>query len=284
MRQVSIWAKKNNAVSIGISDSWKGDKTRYFPLEILKGIWCRTFYDGMFLSGSRTKAYYSGIGFPESRMWFGHNVVDNDYYSVKSSAIKKSTEKYRNKYQLPVNYFLCVARFSPEKNLRRLIMSYAMYKKAQGTWDLVLIGSGPLENELKQLVTILGLESNVYFMGWRQIDEMPIFYGLASCLILPSLSEPWGNVVNEAMASGLPVLLSEKCGCLPELCIRGINGFQFDPLNLSDMTDCMLRISSGIHDIHKMSEKSKEIITGFSPENYALSLSDAIDTLSNLKM
>jgi 1,2-diacylglycerol 3-alpha-glucosyltransferase len=279
MRQAAIWAKQNGRISVGISDSWSGDKPRYLPFEMLKGAWCRLFYDGMFLSGTRSKAYYVGLGFPEKRIWLKQNAVDNEYFASGSARVKKSVEHYRNAYQLPDKYFLCVARLSPEKNLKRLLTSYASYKRAHGIWDLVLVGSGPLEDELKAWAKTLGIEACVHFMGWRQVDEMPVFYGLASAFILPSLSETWGNVVNEAMASGLPVLVSEKCGCLPELCLQGINGFQFNPLNIAEITDSLLKISSGGCNVEKMGEKSKEIIAVFSTENYAFSLSDAITTL-----
>jgi glycosyltransferase involved in cell wall biosynthesis len=79
------------------------------------------------------------------------------------------------------------------------------------------------------MVSRTGIGNKVHFFGFIQYDELPYFYNHAKALILPSWSDQWGLVVNEAMACGLPVLVSEKCGCAPDLVVNGKNGFTFDP-------------------------------------------------------
>src|SRR5206468_3929765 len=118
-----------------------------------------------------------------------------------------------------------------EKNLSRLIRAYHLYREQDTVepWDLVLVGGGPEEISLRRQVNESALKG-VWFAGTRQIDDLPIYYALAKCFVLPSVSEPWGLVVNEAMASGLPVLVSDRCGSA-ELVQNGNNGFVFDPLD-----------------------------------------------------
>ncbi|MHC1784986.1 MAG: glycosyltransferase family 4 protein [Anaerolineaceae bacterium] len=284
MRYGSLWARQNGAVSICVNESWHGDKIRWFIKEWAKGLWCRLFYDGMFVGGTRSKEYYRSLGFAEERFWLGQNTVDNDFYAARSKEVRDHDSLFRKRFNLPIRYFLCPARLSPVKNLARLIKSFSKYKADNGKWDLVITGSGPLEQDLKTLSRDLRLENNVIFSGWKQIDDMPVFYGLASCMILPSISEPWGLVVNEAMASSLPVLVSNKCGCQPELCFRGVNGFDFNPFLEDEMTAAMLKISSTSSDLGRMGSASYNIIQRFSPENYALSLSDCINTLRENKI
>lgn len=283
MRAATIWARRNKAVSICLSSSWKADKPRFLVWEIVKGMWCRFAYDGLFLAGIRSKEYYQGLGFPESRIWVGRNCVDNTFFVERASTIRNNREEFRKKYQLPANYFLCVARLSPEKNLERLLRSFCLYRAQGGLWDLVIVGSGPMDQSLKDLAEKLNINANVHFIGWKQVDEIPVFYALASCFILPSVSEPWGLVVNEAMASSLPILVSNRCGCLPELCINGVNGFDFDPYNVDAITNVMLNMSSEGCERLSMAKASLEIIENYSPQNYAISFLDCVSTLRKLK-
>jgi glycosyltransferase involved in cell wall biosynthesis len=279
MRYGSYWARRNGAVSICVNESWRGDKNRWLIKEWGKGLWCRWAYDGMFVGGIRSKEYYRSLGFPEKYFWLGQNVVDNNFYSSRSNEVSIDRNIYRSKYNLPHRYFLCPTRLAPEKNLERLLKAFAKYKAENGKWDLVITGSGPQDQKLKTLTKALGLEGNVTFKGWIKTEEMPVYYGLASCVILPSVSEPWGLVVNEAMACSLPVLVSDKCGCQPDLCFRGVNGFPFNPYREEEITNAMVKISTNPEFLPRMGKCSLDIIQRFSPANYAASLRDCILTL-----
>lgn len=141
-------------------------------------------------------------------------------------------------------------------------------------WPLVLLGDGELREELVALCAELGLRTKrgfsqggtehtegedlklnsyklktpaegglVVFTGFRQIEELPAFYGSAGAFIHPALSEPWGLVVNEAMASGLPVISSRNVGAAEELVENGKTGFLFDPTNIEELAGLMIRIA-----------------------------------------
>ena len=97
-------------------------------------------------------------------------------------------------------------------------------------------------------------QRGVKIADWIQYEKLPIYYGLAKTFILPSTSEPWGLMVNEAMASGLPILISRQCGYITELCWRGINGYDFDPWNVAELAGLMKLVQSLEDDLTRMAE------------------------------
>jgi glycosyltransferase involved in cell wall biosynthesis len=283
MRAAARWGRKHNVPRIMTTTTTVIDKPRWLPKEVLKGVWCRQHYNALCLPGQRSAAYFGGLGYPESLIWLCGNVVDNAFFQSRSPGINRDDHAQRSKIGLPEHYFLSVSRLSPEKNLRRLLKAYAGYQQRGGKWDLVIVGDGPQEEELKQLAAALKI-FNIHFVGWKQYEDLPWYYGFASCFIMPSISEPWALVVNEAMASGLPVLVSRRCGCQPDLAHRGVNGFDFDPYNVEALANLMLRCSRGEMDLAAMGKQSLEIIANYTPETWALSVSDCFRaTLQNLR-
>jgi glycosyltransferase involved in cell wall biosynthesis len=100
----------------------------------------------------------------------------------------------------------------------------------------------------------------VFLPGFRQIDELPRFYAHAGCLIHPALEEPWGLVINEAMACGLPILSSNHVGAAEELVDDGVNGWTFDPENVEEMAGLMLEISAADFPLATFSTDSRRIL------------------------
>lgn len=129
-------------------------------------------------------------------------------------------------------HFTIVARFVPEKNLPMAIDAYARYcQTTSAPRKLQICGSGKLEPMLRSRVRELGVDDKVIFRGFLQRDGVAQALGQTLALILPSIDETFGNVVIEAQAMGLPVLLSENCGARDTLVRTGVNGFVFEPDN-----------------------------------------------------
>ena len=281
MRQSAIWAKRNNKLSILMSDTQYIDRPRNWLKEKIKSYFINKYFNSAFVSGVRAEEYLKRLGVTASRIWRGYDVVDNKYFEERAKEIRQDEANWRNKFGLPEKYFLFVGRFSLEKNLFTLLRAYKRYREEyKDSWGLVLVGSGPQEEELKNFVVKENLKE-IVFPGFKQIDELPYYYALASSFILPSVSETWGLPVNEAMASGLPVLVSESCGCVPELVYPGINGYIFNPFNVEEIVYYMNRISSGEVDLKSMGEASKKIISNFTPETWAKALKDCIVVTSS---
>jgi glycosyltransferase involved in cell wall biosynthesis len=276
MRAAAQWVRRHGRASIFLGDSQWADRHRIALREWAKGWWVQRHYDAAFVAGERTAAYLMRMGFRRERIWTGYDVVDNHAFAAGADRARADAEVFRNRLNLPARYFLFVGRFSPEKNMHRLLEAYARYRERAGrsAWGLVLVGSGPLEPMLRSQAQGV---ADVVFAGFQHMDTVAAYYGLASCLVLPSVSETWGLVVNEAMAAGLPVLVSDRCGCVPELVRPGINGYVCNPFDVDGMARFMEVLSSDSTDATIMGEASRRIVALFTPETWAQALADCIE-------
>ena len=149
-------------------------------------------------------------------------------------------------------------------------------------WKLVLLGDGPLRESLKSQITTLNLCDHVLLPGFKQYDELPAYFGLAGAFVHASTTEQWGLVVNEAMASGLPVIVSNRCGCAADLVQEGVNGFTFDPCNVEQLANLMLLVSDFRFPISDFGAASERIISAWGPEHFANGLYGAVaESLKN---
>jgi glycosyltransferase involved in cell wall biosynthesis len=177
----------------------------------------------------------------------------------------------RTRYTLPERYFLASNRFITKKNLPGLLHGFAGYRKVAGLdpWDLVLLGDGPLRSEVERLIEELGLCGAVHLRGFKQYADLPTYYGLAQAFVHASTSEQWGLVVNEAMAAGLPVLVSDRCGCAPDLVADGRNGFTFPPRDHSQLAGLMVQLAAEPDRRIEMGLASQAHIRLWGPERFA---------------
>lgn len=278
MRAAIKWSSRNRIPVILLSDSQGCDRPRNPLTETLKGQWIRRHCDAAFVAGGSAAQYLENLSFPKHRVWRGYDVIDNRYFSRAAHIIQQNKTHEREALGLPERFFLYVGRFSREKNLLRLIEAFSLYQSTYTSepWTLVLVGSGEQELILKDKARKLGLK-NIAWPGFKQIDELPAYYSLASALILPSTSEPWGLVINEAMACGLPILASTQCGAIFDLVFPGINGAVFNPWDSSSISQVMASFSQNSVDRQAaMGRASQRIIRNFTPESWATALTDCI--------
>jgi glycosyltransferase involved in cell wall biosynthesis len=118
------------------------------------------------------------------------------------------------------------------------------------------------------------LHRHVHLPGFKQYDELPAYYALARAFVHASTTEQWGLVVNEAVASGLPVIVSNRCGCVPELVAD--NGFTFDPVNENELAARLLEMASlSDDDLEHFGEASRRIAARFGPDRFGEGLESA---------
>jgi 1,2-diacylglycerol 3-alpha-glucosyltransferase len=272
-----------------MSESNAFDEKRYVLAESIKRIVVSLFSAGL-AGGQLQMEYLISLGLPRNRVFTGYDVVDNEYFRQMAEEIRSQASEVRRKYALPGNYFLASARFVPKKNLPTLIRAYARYRQLAGNrddgqrttdngpWDLVLLGDGPLRADLCRLISDLRLNGHVHLPGFVQYRELPTYYALADVFVHASITEQWGLVVNEAMATGLPVIVSNRCGCVPDLVAEGKNGFTFDPGSLKSLSKLMLdmwRLSK--RRLEEMRAESRHIVESFTPAHFATGAERAID-------
>jgi len=281
-----------------MSESSRQDEPRTWWKEAIKrrivGL-----YSAALVGGQRHVEYLVELGMPRERVFTGYDVVDNEYFGRRTAEIRNSRLRQgyggqaafeiRDKRGLPENYFLASARFIEKKNLSTLIEAYAEYRRrssafakatadkeiaANVPWDLVVLGDGPLRETLNSQLSSLNLNEHVHLPGFEPYDELPVYYALANAFVHASTTEQWGLVVNEAIASGLPVIVSDRCGCVPEL-ING-NGFTFDPTNEHELTARLLEMASlSDQERKRLGENSYRIAANFAPERFGEGLERA---------
>jgi glycosyltransferase involved in cell wall biosynthesis len=273
------WATAHSIPVIVMSDSNEFDAPRTRLKEWIKRCLVGLCSAGL-VAGTTAADYLAKLGMSRERIFTGYDVVDNEYFWTNAEKLKaengKQKAESRKRYSLPERYFLASARFVEKKNLPRLLEAYAKYreraerrKQKAEIWDLVLLGDGPLRSALCSQLHALGLDDSVHMPGFKQYEELPVYYGLASAFVHASAVEQWGLVVNEAMASGLPVLVSNRCGCAPDLVQEGVNGFNFDPYDTEALAQLMLSVSAFSFPLSAFGSVSRRIIADWGPERFA---------------
>jgi len=298
------WCTTNRVPAVLMGDSTASDWRRARAKEWQKNRITNGFSAAL-AAGTAARDYFCQLGMPLNRIFLGYNAVDNAYFQRGAESCRISERDLRTELGLERPFFLLVGRFIPEKNLFRTMDAYADYRRRMAEqpnndggestpWDLVVLGDGQLRQELETHMRSIGLvfESSpvgakakqdggravVHLCGFTQYNDLLRYYALAECLVLPSQKDTWGLVVNEAMASGLPVLVSSRCGCAPDLVEDARNGFLVDPFSVDDMAEKMLQMTLLPEAERKaMGERSREIIVEWGPERFAQGLKAAVE-------
>jgi glycosyltransferase involved in cell wall biosynthesis len=273
-----LWAASRRIPAVVCCESTARDEHRRIWREALKRRVVGCFAAGV-VGGVRSADYLARLGVRREVLFSGWDVVDNEHFARGADYARADADRIRRELALPACYFLCVARHVPKKNLPLLLRAHAKYARNAGAraWNLVLAGTGPQEAELRQLAATLGCGGFVQFRGCVTYSTLPAFYALASALVLPSCSEQWGLVVNEAMAAGLPVLVSDNCGCADDLVENGRNGFTFSP----DDEDGLAGMLASFADLNaadrlSMSQRSRDLVAEFGPDRFSSALWSAV--------
>ena len=242
-------------------------------------LFVRNFHAAL-VAGEPQVEYFSSLGLSAHKIFTGYDVVDNDFFADGAKRARQDAAAIRDRLLLPMRYLLSLGRLVPEKNLDVLLKAFALVKPgSDGVCPaLVIVGSGPEERRIREMCQALGLRvdtnqrlersvgdsgaltTSVHFYPFATPEEVANYYGLAEALVLPSASETWGLVVNEAMASSLPVVVSSAVGCSADLVQIGANGFIFDPESPSELAQYLQRFIDAPSLSQQMGGVSAEII------------------------
>lgn len=265
-----IWARIMGHTVFLMLDNQHDDHYRHSITEFAKRLYLR-FFDGFVYGGDTYKDYLRRLGVPPNREVHGYNCVDNQAIWQEVLAARLTGQRAC----ASEDYFLCVARMIPKKNLVRLVFAYASYVQRVGhdarPWMLVICGDGPERAHVGQAIRDCDVIEKVILTGQVDaFDQIVNYYAFARALVLASHeNEQWGLVVNEAMASGLPVVVSRQCGCATSLVKNGQNGFSFDGESVGELTELLLWMHQHSDQLTRMGERSREIIAEYSPQNFA---------------
>lgn len=256
------------------------DSTAYDrPQVFIKGLLKRLFIsqcDCFFVYGIRSLEYLSSYGADSSKIFFRCQAAAlvNGYDPTVIPHIRKSLVPASNSPS-----FLYVGRISKEKNLKTLLHAFKELSLTTLNATLVIVGDGPEKNELCLLSEKLGISHIVEFTGSKNGEDLISEYLRASCLILPSTSEPWGLVVNEALSYGCPVIVSNRCGCVPDLVKDGINGYVFIAEDVTDLKNKLSLFINNFTDPLIIANECLSVISAFTPDLAAKQILDGCNSI-----
>ncbi len=225
--------------------------------------------------GKSSSAYLRTLGASENDIFTAPNAVDNTFFATRGENTRAHATELREKLKLPSRFILFVGRLVPIKGVFDLLEAYAKLESSlRSQVGLVFAGDGVSREDLVQQAQRIH-PGTVCFPGFAHREDLARLYALAEVLVLPSHSEAWGLVVNEAMACGLPIIVSNVAGCWADLVGEGWNGCVVPP---QDSEKLSLAIDSVVRDAElrqRMSAHSLERIRNNSPEACADGLAAA---------
>jgi glycosyltransferase involved in cell wall biosynthesis len=223
------------------------------PLELAKRAMIRSA-SGFFVPGRASTEYLRSFGVPDEQVSLAPNAVDAEIFGqadVDRSGRETCT-------------FLYAGRLDPEKGLDVLLRAFA-----RSPGQLVLAGSGSEEQRLRALA-----DGRVRFLGPLDRDELPALYAQADVFVLPSRSEPWGMVLNEAAAAGLPLVATEGAGAAHDLVEDGVNGFRVPVDDQEALATALRRLAEDEPFRLAAGTRSRELASRFTPEAWADGVAD----------
>ncbi len=261
--QALRWAKRNSVPFLLWCESTAGDRRNLY--RIVEGV-KRTFLNdcsGFVVPGKSAFEYVRQMAGSDD-IFVAPNAVDTNLFSARCEAAQNRAPRLRGELGLADRYFLYVGRLVPEKGLSDLLQAYAtLDSQLRSRVGLVIAGDGPIRAELETAAQSI-FPGCVHFAGFIHRDELANYYALAECLVLPTHSDPWGLVINEAMACGLPVICTSVAGCTADLVMS--NGRRVDVSNISQLEAAMHEIATDPALRSRMSAESRRLIQGYSPE------------------
>lgn len=245
------------AKKVGL-EAFKSPFMRLYSFFMCSGRECVEYTQ--FLAGARRPAVHAG--------W---NVLDNEAIAARADdggnddAISASLGLQPNE-----PFFFMPIRFLPKKNLKRVIDAYqqALQNAPEGTLaKLVIAGKGPLRRDTAGKIEQRGLGESVRIVDWIPYEQIPRVNRLSNAMVLASTHDQWGLVVNEALAAGAPVLVSNRCGA-HELVQNNINGFTFDPYDVDHLAALLGELSRNTALVETMRANAAPSMQRFSSKQF----------------
>jgi len=243
--------------------AWRGDMRQWANV-VLSRFWMKRTFSHAWVTGKAQAEYARCLGFPAVHIRTGFYSADTALFEPlgrKLLAERTTTWPHR---------FLCVARYIPTKGQQLLCDAFAQLceNNEAGDWELWLAGTGELHEQVKNSPS--GKHPRIKHLGFKQAEEMREVVAQSGAFVLPSLYEPWGVVVHEHAAAGLPLVLSSAVGAAERFLAEGENGFQFPSGDKARLRDALLAIiRRSDPELRAMGRRSADLGRGWSPEAWA---------------
>ena len=262
VKTAKTFRNKGIPIISGMDAQWKGTVRQIVACQVARW-YLHPAIDILWVPGERQRVFAKKLGYTGNCCWNGMYTCD----WVKFANVIKN----RSTNHSP--FFLYVGRYVDVKGIDILTQAYELYRTTvEQPWSLVCAGAGPLKFLLQN-------KAGIDDRGFFQPDALPKLMGESSAFILPSRKEAWGVVIQEAAASGLPIICSEATGASVHLVQDGYNGFVVEsgnPMHLSEKMIQLHRLSR--EQRYLMGERSHELSKQYTPQRWAETLVNGLKT------
>jgi glycosyltransferase involved in cell wall biosynthesis len=215
--------------------------------------------------GTLNRAFYQIYGAPLKRFFFCPCPIDNDFFASRAELARRRREEVRARYGIPADLVLLlfVGKLLPRKRPQDVLAVLERLQPERSSLGAVFVGTGELQFSLEAEIRRLRIK-NTFLVDFRNQTDLPEIYAIADIFVLPSEYEHWGLVTNEAMACGLPVVLSDMTGAAGDLVEEGKNGFVCRCGDVEALAAAVEKLASDSALRERMGGRSREIIQNFS--------------------
>ena len=218
----ALWTAKRLGVPVLVRGDSHLDTPRAAWKRLAKAMVYPIFlrcFDGALVVGARNRAYWRHYGYPESQMFDAPHCVDNDWFASRATEAARYSLRARFGIARDSKVVLFVGKLVPIKRPKDLVGAASMVRNNGVPVEVLIAGTGPLEMDVCALAREMKVP--LHLLGFCNQTEMPFAYAAADVMVLPSESETWGLVANEALACGKPIVVSDAVGCAPDLALPG---------------------------------------------------------------
>jgi glycosyltransferase involved in cell wall biosynthesis len=223
--------------------------------------------DMVLVPSTASKRFICSLGVSEERVALTPYVVDNDY--IEAIAASADTKAIREQWGIPEDGVVAVfcAKFLPRKRPHDALRAFAQAGVPKSY--LLMVGEGPLGEDLRREAEHLGIEDRVRFIGMVKYSYLPAVYTASDVLVFPSSHEPYGLPVNEAMVCGIPVVVSDRVGAGLDLVEDGSTGFVYASGDVEALAGILREVLSNPEMLREMGEAARRRIGTWSPRENA---------------
>jgi glycosyltransferase involved in cell wall biosynthesis len=237
--------------------------------------------DAILTAGKDGRSFARRYGVHDDRIHEVPHVVDYPRYAASSSLSPDERERVRADLGLRGITFLFVGRLWVGKGLMFLLDAFGeLQSQVADELSLLLVGDGRDEELLRSRSEEKGLE-RVVFVGFRDSDALPRLYAAADVFVFPTLGDPFGMVVLEAMACRLPVIATTSSGEIEDRVTEGVNGFLVPPRDSARLRERMALLARDAGLRQRMGEASAEKVRGQTPDVWAKAFEEAVEKINS---
>jgi glycosyltransferase involved in cell wall biosynthesis len=271
--RIAWWRGWRTALWVEVTfDSWV--RRRGWKEALKRRVFTRA--DGIITAGQDGRAFAIRYGVPSERIHIARHVVDTKYFASEVAAARPVRDDIRAALGVTGVVFLYVGRLWWGKGVRPMLAAYAsLAHDPSENASLLIVGDGPEESRIARMSERDGL--NVKLAGFHQRADLPRLYAAADVFVFPTLGDPYGLVIDEAMAAGLPVISTTAAGEIRDRVIDDVNGYLVPPNDPAALAAAMRRLANDPALRSRMGGRSAEIIAPYTPDHWAEAFEKAVE-------